>query len=411
MSKKLFIAVIALVILILAALGWRYFSAPAKAPTGDAPGTSSANLFPFGQGATKPAASASTATQAADSTSNSIDLSSLANQPKLRKLSSEPSMGGAFVLVGSTTLAVRFVDKATGHIVDAPVDGTAQTKVSNVTIPQVREVLWGDKASSLVYRYLKDGSTLQSFYASIRPSAASSSQPIEGLFLPANVSSMAVAGNKAFYFDPTADAGRLILANVDGSKKAVVWNSDFGEWAVSSNNPAKAFVYTKPSGTASGVGYIIDAAKGTATKVIGDVNGLEGTINPSGDYVFLSASENSAIASASYSVAKKAVSQLSVATLASKCAWSSKDKKAIYCAVPAGIQSGTYPDDWYKGVASFSDRLWKIDMDTLETTVVFDPFLDTPFAFDMTDLAVDPTDTYLTFVNKGDLTIWLLKIR
>ncbi|HEU0080782.1 MAG TPA: hypothetical protein VFQ72_02030 [Candidatus Paceibacterota bacterium] len=408
MSKKLFFFIILAVIAVLGVAGWWFLRLQVAAPAVQQPDQTGEDLFPFGSGAVKPSeAKPATTTQPV---SNVTAPTSPAAQPRLRKLSSEPAVSAAFVYSATSTRAVRFVDRATGHILEAAVDSALQSTPSNVTIPQVREALWGDKASSLVYRYLK-GSTVQSFYAALKSGTATSSQPIEGIFLPSDIRSMAVTGGKILYFDPSVESGRLIMANMDGSKKATVWTSDFGEWAISSVNPAKAFIYTKPSASANGVGYIVDTTKGTATKVVGDAAGLEGSIGPSGDYVFLSAASGSGIASASYSAAKKTVSQLSLSTLASKCAWSGASKKTVYCGIPANLESAAYPDDWYKGSVSFSDRLWKIDMETGETEVVLDPFLDSLNEFDMTNLTVDPTDTYLAFVNKKDLSLWLYKIK
>lgn len=406
MSKKLFILIITFIVLVIGFFGWRYMAAPAKAPSVPVSDSSGTNLFPFGQGASNP--SQAKPTTGNDSRGVTVDLSTPSAAPKFRRLSIDPSVGGSFAQIGTTSEVIRFVDRATGHIIQSAVDSNVQTQLSNVTIPQIREVLWGKDSSTLIYRYLKNDSTLQSFYASIRPNAASSSQPIEGIFLPTNIRSLTVSGDKILYFDPAAETGKLIQANMDGSKKTIVWNSSFNDWSISSNGPAKAFVFTRPSGTAKGTGYVIDTAKGTSAKVIGDTFGLEGTISPGGDYVFLSAGENLGISSATYSTAKKTLTQLGLNTLATKCAWSNTDKKIIYCGVPTNTASGTYPDDWYKGEVSFSDRLWKINMETGETTVLLDP--STEMSYDMINLVVDPKDKYISFVNKNDLTIWLLAL-
>jgi len=408
MSKKTFLAFIILLVLVIAVFGWYFFYGPSGVTKLPPPVTTPRqNVFPFGQGPTTPKTNKqATTTQ----NQNVIDLSAIKQAiPRLREISANP-IGGEALYNATNTTVIRYVDKATGHVSELNLDTDDQAQVSNVTIPQIAETLWGPNGKSLIFRYLKDGTTIRSFYGAINSNATGTKPAIEGIFLADNVRNMAASGGKILYFDPSVEGGRLIQAGMDGSKKSIIWSSDFGEWGLSWNGSKTALVYSKPSGTENGSAYIINLANGQASKVDGDMPGLQASLSPAGDYVFIASATQGGLSSEIYSVAKKTAMPLSIATIADKCAWANTEK-AIYCGFPTIIADGLYPDDWYKGTTSFADKLWKINLSTGETTLVLDPAAEGLSEFDMTNLALDPSDSYIAFMNKKDMALWTYKIK
>ena len=86
--------------------------------------------------------------------------------------------------------------------------------------------------------------------------------------------------------------------------------------------------------------------------------------------------------------------------------WTANDS-AIYCGIPADPpQNFNYPDDWYQGAISFSDRIWKIDVSGRYAQLVLDFSKETENPLDATALAIDPLNTALVFVNKNDGSLW-----
>jgi hypothetical protein len=74
--------------------------------------------------------------------------------------------------------------------------------------------------------------------------------------------------------------------------------------------------------------------------------------------------------------------------------------------VPSQAPTGVWPDDWYKGIASPSDKLWEIDTDTGNTHSVSNLIQDAKTSIDAEWLALDPKGQFLYFVNKKDLSLW-----
>lgn len=409
MSKKSAFIIIFIFLAVIGIAAWYLFfrtSPEAQNGTQNNP----TDLFPFGQGA-----ATSTAPNPGNQQGqggNTIDLGGSSNGtlPQLRKLWDDQTAGAGFLSSGSTTVAVRFVDRATGHIYEAPVEAEGESKISNITIPQIYEALFAANGKELLLRYLKDDSIIQTFYARLSSATTTASTTLEGYFLPQGITDVAVSGDRMLYRDPAAGGTNLIRANIDGSQRASVFNSALSEWLLSWNSPDVALLSSKPSGEAEGFIYALNMAKGTFLKAIGGISGLTGNVNPTGKYAFLSAQQGSGIASAILSVASSTTVKLPVGTLSDKCAWANKTPNIVYCAVPTNAPKATYPDAWYQGTVSFSDTVWKIDASTGLADIVFDPSFESGEEMDMFKLALDPSDSYLVFTNKKDMTLWLYRL-
>ncbi len=408
MSKKTFTFFIIVLIAIMAFLAWFFFLRTTD-QTGPDTNNQPTDLFPFGQGSTTP----NTTEPQTGTTTGQIDISNGSSQqiPRFRQLWREPNAGAVFFPGTGTTTGVRFIDRATGHAYESPLLSTGETKISNVTIPQIHEALWADNGTELVFRYLKDDSSIQSFYGAISTSsAATTSSAIEGYFLPTDIRDISIAGDKILYFNPSVQIGSLVQSRIDGTGRRVVMSSDARDWSVLTTNQKTAFLNTRPSGAVKGFGYALDLATGSMSKIAGDILGLTGTINPTATWALMSAQERGGIVSASYDLTKKTMSTILIKTLSDKCAWSNTKNSLVYCAVPINIPSGTYPDDWYQGETSFSDKLISIDLSTGETELVVDPSFDAAQDMDIMKIVVDRTDSHITFTNKKDMSLWLYRL-
>ncbi len=408
MSKKTFTLFIIVLLGIIAFLGWFFFF---RANESTLPGDPNqpTDLFPFGQGSTTPDGNNTGQT---GSSTGQIDISGdTPRLPRLRQIWRDQTAGATFFPGTGTTTSVRFVDRATGHIYESPIEATGETKISNVTIPQVHEALWASNGNELIFRYLRsDSMTIQSFYGTLATSSATTTMTVEGYFLPANIRDISVSGDRILYFNPAVQIGSLVDARVDGTGRRVVMSSEARDWSLSYTNTKTAFLETRPSGLVKGFGYALNLATGATSKIAGDILGLTGTINPAGDRALMSAQEGGSIVTAGYDMTSKRASTLSIKTLSDKCVWSRKKAEMAYCAVPSNIPSGTYPDDWYRGDTSFSDRLWTVDLSTGETDLIMDPSYETGQSMDIMKISVDSGEEYITFTNKKDMSQWLLRI-
>ena len=101
---------------------------------------------------------------------------------------------------------------------------------------------------------------------------------------------------------------------------------------------------------------------------------------------------------------------LNINTIPDKCVWSRKQVNIVYCAAPKRIVQGVYPDDWYKGKVLFNDYIWKIDTTSGTTQSIIDLAQESSELFDATNLVLAPSEGYMAFMNKRDLTLWGLDL-
>ncbi len=78
----------------------------------------------------------------------------------------------------------------------------------------------------------------------------------------------------------------------------------------------------------------------------------------------------------------------------------------MYCGIPRTAPSD-WPDAWYQGAASFSDRIWRVDMDARVASLVVDPKTAGEVDIDAVSLDVDPQSDVLVFTNRKDGSLWM----
>jgi hypothetical protein len=98
-----------------------------------------------------------------------------------------------------------------------------------------------------------------------------------------------------------------------------------------------------------------------------------------------------------------------IATLPEKCTWK-KDNISVYCAVPNAPVSGSYPDEWYQGVASFNDFLFKTNIKTGGLDSLIQLKATDGKNMDVMGIKLSNDENYLIFQNKKDLSLWVYTI-
>lgn len=405
MSKKAFIAVLSVIVLGLVAIGWYLFSDKKSATESPTDNGTSSTLFPFGQ---RPVSTGTTAmATSTDDTDQTIDLSGGETLSRLKRISTTPVAGAVAFDMGSTTI-IRYVERATGHIVQIANDSTASEQISNVTIPKIQEALWGSDGKNVVLRYLNDdGRTIKTFTG--RVSTSTPNKGIEGTYLPDNIQDIAVSGSRIFYIIEGMSGAQGTRANIDGTGRTGIFNSSFGDWAATwaSNS---VLLFARPSGTAQGSAYLLDMATGALSHTVDRIPGIKGLLNPDETLMIYSGANGNVMGTAIYTIKGAAMRDIGMGTLVDKCVWSKRSKTIVFCAVPKSPAGGVYPDDWYKGKVSFADSVWKIDATTGETTDILDPELEAGISIDMMDLSLDQNESTLLFTNKNDLSLWRLNL-
>ena len=396
MRRNIIIGAIAgAVILIGAAVYFIFFAGSAGVTVAPDGGAS----FPVaGQGAPVGGEQTSTTTSGAVGTP-------IAVSARLVKISAGPVVQGEAVVNKTATASssqetvVNFIERQSGNVYAYLVRAGTLTRTSNKTIPGIQSAIWTPDASLAFVRYLSgDNSSTINTYALYADGT-------NGFFLSQNLSDIAVSSTNILALSSGVNGSSASLLRTDGTRSSEVFTTPLSSLRIAFAGKNQYLAFTKPTSSLHGSAFIVDSA-GRFSRIAGPLNGLAAKASLSGKWALVSYTRNGAMQMNLVNTTTGESLQLPVATIADKCVWTANDS-AIYCGIPADPpQNFNYPDDWYQGAISFSDRIWKIDVSGRYAQLVLDFSKETENPLDATALAIDPLNTALVFVNKNDGSLW-----
>ncbi|MEK7185325.1 MAG: hypothetical protein AAB726_01755 [Patescibacteria group bacterium] len=382
------------------------------------------DFFPFGTGGTAPITETPADTEPI--------ISAPAPITRLWKISSAPQAGTGLFTQGTETF-VRFIDSAMGNVYEAQVSNRealqasmsgstggasafGPVRISNTTIPKIKEALWQGNGAGVILRYVNDAGVIQTMHAKVAPMQSATSteanlQELSGAFLPGNITNIAhfTAKDRIFYMLKNGGASGVgYTALIDGKNPAKIFESPINEWTASWPREATIVITTKPSAAAFGYSYTMSPATGALSKLLGGIAGLSVAPAPNMTKILYSEAAGSSLNLKLFDVKTGVKTELTqTKTLADKCIWM-KDSIKIICAVPKTLPGANYPDNWYDGQISFNDSIWSIDTGSGEAQVIADlrSLSTSNEEIDATNLALDASEKILIFTNIKDSSLW-----
>lgn len=310
-------------------------------------------------------------------------------------------------------LAIYYVDKKNGNIYQTFADKIFEQKYSNTIILNLHEALFSSDGNSVIMRYLKsDNKTIASWAGSLTKEVLGSdsitTNDVSGSFLAENITDLSIAKDspKIFYLFNTNNYTFGISTNTLGEKKSQVFDSAYSEWISEYVNQNTITLTTKAGSGVLGFMYKVNPNRKDFEKVLGGISGLTTLTSPNGNLVLYA---DDRLNLNIYNIGTEETKRISIKTLPEKCTWR-EDNTEIYCAMPRDITNAPYPESWYMGEVSFSDQIWKINAETLNTGLILDP-LQTDGGEEIDGIKLKFKDNYLFFINKKDNFLWELKIK
>jgi len=415
MSKKTSILIIlGIIIVIIGGLIFFYFSSSNKTENITGPTTTS---NPFGNNTTN-TVSTTTTIHTNNGMPSAGDQKSLA---ALTQIYRNPTSGSVFFINKDNQNTLRFVDRAVGNIyeyIQNSQSGEVQ-RITNTTIPKTQEAVWSNLGNNLILRYLDNATdNISSFSAKINISTSSiDTTPgnLSGVFLSSNIKQLVISpkGDRVFgLVDKSDKSGTYgFIENLDGSGKKIIFDSQISYWNIAWPKDNIITFTTKPNYKDSGLLYFFNPQTYSFDRIIGDITGMSTLVNKDASLVAYSYSINNIINLDVYDVKNRINNNLKLPTLSDKCVWGNINSKILYCAIPQNINTDNYPDVWYQGVESFNDNIWKIDTETGDIKLLYMIGSNEVNNIDAFNLVISADDQYIAFMNKNDLSLWLLQIK
>lgn len=317
---------------------------------------------------------------------------------------------------------VRYIERGRGHVFEAYTDTLGTIRISNTTIPKVYEgFIMGDGGRSILFRYLNDSGEIIKTYAGrleVREDNEEVEEDeqtlyaVEGTFLSDNITHMDLWGNNLiFYIRESGGGVEGVVFNLTSDEHRIVFTPDTSEWIPLWRNAGSILLTTKASGFARGYSYTLTPPSSVLDREVGAEEGLTTLPEPDGDRIlYTTTPRDELLELAVYNTATGEMTDLSLITLSEKCAWSRLEADVLYCAAPSSLPDGIYPDDWYKGVVSFNDLFWKVDVSSGRTQLLLTPSdFDEPNV-DATNLTLSEDEAFLYFVDKKTGTLWSIQL-
>ena len=328
------------------------------------------------------------------------------------QIHAKPVAGAGFVNKDEGVFA-RYMERGLGHIFETNMETKRGAKILNETRLKIHDAFWGNNGANAAFRYLDEESgVVRTFSISLTETRDEESGELRvssrGEFLPDNIGGIAVSeadSRKIFYLLNTGGSGAGTVYNMETGAKAQIFSSPLTEWIPGWPARDTVTLTTKASFSVPGMMYALSVRTERLSKVLDGIPGLTtltspdtrktaySHIGPEGFFLML-LNENTG---------KK--TPLSVVTLPEKCVWGG-DSVMLYCSVPDRIPSATYPDDWYKGIVSFSDSLWEINTETFEANILADFETQRIGDIDGINLQISDDGAWLIFQNKRDMSLW-----
>ncbi len=411
--KKVIIILVAIIsITLVGFLGWYFLVNDQEVPIGEV----IKNSLPFGSGNdTQPTTDNQQPTTESEEAAIFDEFGSPATN--LFRISDTP-IAGAVALIRGTETVVRYVDRATGHIYDVTLPREVNSiplekiKVTNNTLPKIYEAYFRPDGNAVLLRSLEDDSDVVKnlSLALTAPKSTStdglytvSSTPLRG-----NIGTAAVgSGNTLFY--SLRDISSVVSSTFNGTAAKTLLTSPFNNWRLAMTGE-NLVLYTKASANVPGYAYSLNTSSGALAKILGPFNGLVANPDVSGNQVLYSYVYNNKTRLSTKNLQSKALSEISPATLAEKCVWSARKTNTFFCGAPVDNPGVGEPDNWYRGVTHFSDRIWFFDTGIDIAQVLVEPKESLGIDIDVVEPKLSPNEDYLIFINKTDLSLWAFKL-
>jgi len=317
---------------------------------------------------------------------------------RIKPISEEPVIGP----VAINNEKIRYYLASNGNVFELNFDGSDQTRLSSNNLPGLMKVLWSknkDKVIAifennyLLEKYLYDDQTDSSELLDYRIRWITWSPTQEKIAYQ--------------YYDSQTSDSNISIANPDGSEWNNILSTRMKDLIVEWPDENKITIRTKPSGLAQSVVYAIDLFDNNLKKIIKETYGLTALWSPLGDKILISEtnSQGKNLKLKLVDLNEQIIKELTFITLPEKCVWS-QDNRTIFCAVPKSIPvSAILPDDYYKEKISFSDEIWRINLETEDIVKIKDNS-----DYDAKELLLSPLEDYLLFINQKDGLLYSLKL-
>lgn len=316
---------------------------------------------------------------------------------KLKRLTTRPVAGATIVGTSTADQVVRYVEQGIGHIYEVSLPTGNERKLSGTTFSGITDAVVSPDGDYVVM--IADSSlnpVVKLYYLGEEGNLNESG----GEILPPDTDNFSFSddGSKIYYTRSDEQGTLGYVYTISAQAGDVIFSVPFSHIKVFWEN--QTIIYNKPSELHPGYVYTLDANNELQSVTNG---GVALTAFASDGHVVVNKQEDNGYRGKIVTTNGQTINS-ALFMLPDKCAGGVANQ--IWCGGQLGPVRGSLPNDWYKGLLSFKDELWTINLDTGEATLA-ESLTDTSgTTIDITDMQSDYTETRIIFTNKNTNYLW-----
>lgn len=297
--------------------------------------------------------------------------------------------------------ALFYILPENGRVFSSDFNGDNEKSVTTLNILESYDAIWAPK-KNVVAMFYHEGGGVKKFLNGV-----ASGTPSRFLAPEAVSFDWAPDGRSIAYLSRRALDTALVIADAANKNPRVVYNTPVPDFTVRWVAKNIILLVSRPSGLAPSLVLRFDVGLKSANPIFSGTNGI--TLAAATDSATLLLSRTSGAGSlqplATYDLKSGRTTPLNAMTLAEKCVFSS-DAKKLYCGVPRDSIPAPMPDEWYKGIVSFADKVVAVDLATNQETTL----MENEAAIDVISPFLSPDGKYLFFQDKKTGTVWRITL-
>ncbi|MEK7649808.1 MAG: hypothetical protein AAB367_02535 [Patescibacteria group bacterium] len=319
---------------------------------------------------------------------------------RLVQISADPVVGSAV-----REDEILYFKRGTGHIFASPFDGSKpEERLTNFSIPNIMDASWSPSRAYTLVTALNE-TTVRRFWIHF-----TSTSTIESGLFPDEISApkFSFAEEKLAGIVKNGSSYNIVITNPAGKTPKTVLQTSLPDIDLSWVSKTLLGIQTRSSAFIPSILQTVPSTGGGASTLLADVYGLD-VLWDTNSTRFLTLEVAGEGKRPALVLRDRRTPQqgkeLSFKTLPEKCVWSQTSTSTVYCAIPWSFGAEPIPDGWWQGKVSFSDSIWKIDINTGDASSVLEGG-----TFDVIHPILSPKEDYLFFINKKDSLLWSLRI-
>lgn len=345
---------------------------------------------------------------------------------RLRQISQVPTAGGTvfsrtvednslFSSAPEQVDVMRFIERSTGHLYETTGETNIVTRITNTTIPRVinAEFISGDQ---VLLQYIDPTSNaFKTFSAEVvEPSNTlvleneTRLSRLSGVFLQDNVRTLDInVSGEVLYGINEGNEFSLRMTDRNGNEVREIFNSQLTNWHPTLYGESSVVLTHAPSYSSFGKSFLLNTDTAVLSNLYSGKLALQTLPSPDGTKILMSFRDGREMSL--YIFKEGELVDTGINTYAEKCVWSS-DNTFAYCAEPLNDISSQAPDNWYKGIESYSDDVYQINTTNNFVDLLFSPFEEGSYSIDITKPELSLNERYMYFMDKETETFWTYQL-